>query len=273
MTEPTDTTSPTSPASAASPTTFGAARRLDESIAVSRPVAWLALIGVSALIAIAVIVALVVHVPKVATASATVVFSGGTMAATSPMSGSVQEVKLVVGALVKKGDALMTVRGLDGTAQTVLAPDNGTVLSIPVNVGEVVAAGETVAEMSRWSSETSVSAIAFVSSDEAANFPVGSTVQVFLGNIVRTGTVARVSVVRFPLEAVAEVVGDESLAQTVYQRTNGSPLAVTISVDLGDQTQSADVPAGVTVPSGAAVGVRRVVSDPTLWSMVFGGGG
>lgn len=247
-----------------------AASRLDESIAVTRPAAWLALAAVGALILAAVVVARTVRVPKVANAQATVVFPGGRLAVSSPVAGSVQDVQVAVGNLVWPGDPLITIRGSDGSTQTLVAPELGTVLSVRATIGETVAAGEALVELSRWRSESDVSLIAFVSPAESANFPKGSKVRLSVRDLVRTGTVARVPVVRMPLETVAEVVGDRELARGVYDDTGGSPIALLIDPDTAGPTGTTG-PA--VLPAGTAVSVRRVVSNPTLWSVIFGGEG
>jgi len=270
MTAPTSSPPPAAPAGPPGPS--AAAQRLEESISVTRPGAWVALAAVGALIAAAVVVALVVHVPKVVIVPATATFPAGRITVTAPVAGTVQDVMVVAGVVVAEGDELATVRAADGTVVPVVASEVGTVLSVPVNVGQAVGTGDALAEISRWKAGSDVSVIAFVDPAQAQNFPPGSKVDVLLRNAVATGTVERVSVVRIPLEAVAEVVGDETLGQAVFERTNGSPVAVTVSLDAGipaGGSASAGVP---EIPEGTAVAVRRVVSDPTLWNVLFGEG-
>lgn len=245
-------------------------RQLDDSISVTRPSAWLALAAVVVLIVVAVVVACVVHVPKIATAQGTVVFSGGRLVVTSPIAGKVESLEVAVGNLVWPGDPLARVRGSDGSRRTLVAPEIGTVLSVPVSIGQAVGAGEVVAGLSRWRSEADVSLIAFVSPAESANFPKDSKVRLSVRDLVRTGTVTRVPVVRMPLESVAEVVGDEALAREVYERTDGSPIALLIDPDPPPADRGGS--SSVVLPAGTAVAVSRVVSDPTLWEVVFGGG-
>jgi len=250
--------------------TSSGSRQLDDSIAVTRPSAWLALAAVVVLIVVAVVVACVVHVPKIATAQGTVVFSGGRLVVTAPIAGKVEALEVAVGNLVWPGDPLARVRGSDGSRRTLVAPEIGTVLSVPVSTGQAVGAGEVIVGLSRWRSEADVSLIAFVSPAESANFPKDSKVRLSVRDLVRTGTVARVPVVRMPLESVAEVVGDEALAREVYERTDGSPIALLIDPDPPPADRGGSK--SVVLPAGTAVAVSRVVSDPTLWEVVFGGG-
>ncbi len=224
------------------------------------------LVAVGALIAVAVVVAFVVHVPKVVTVPATVTFPGGRITVTAPVPGTVQDVMVVAGSVVAAGGELATVRGADGTVVTVVAPEAGTVLSVPVNVGQVVGAGEALAKISRSKAGLGVLVVAFVAPDQAPDFAPGSKVDVLLRDAAGTGTVERVSLVRLPLEAVAEVVGGETLGQEVFERTDGAPIAVIVSFDAAG---SASAPG---IPEGTAVTLRRVVSDPTLWNVLLAGG-
>lgn len=270
MTAPTAFPPPAPSPSGGPPGQSAAARRLDESIMVTRPTAWLGLAAVGVLIAAAVVAACVLHVPKVVTVPATVTFPGGRLTVPVTAPGTVQQVLVDVGAVVAPGDQLVTVRDATGATVTLVAPESATVLSVPVTIGQVLKAGDAVAELARWLVGSDAAVVGFVSLGQEGDFPPGSTVDVLLRDGVYTGTVARMSLVRVPLVSVSEVVGDDTLAQGVYERTGGSPLAVTVVSDAATWPDGAASP---SIPAGTAVVLRRVVSDPTVWSLLFGGGG
>ena len=80
--------------------------------------------------------------PKAAPAAA----GAGAVKINSPMPGNILSVKASAGQAVKKGDVLMILEAMK-MENSVVAPEDGTVASIVVAVGDSFEAGATLASL------------------------------------------------------------------------------------------------------------------------------
>jgi len=86
--------------------------------------------------------------PKAAPAPKAAAPSGaaGSVVVTSPMPGKILAVKVQAGQAVKKGDVLMVLEAMK-MENDIVAPQDGTVASVNVSVGDSVEPGATLATM------------------------------------------------------------------------------------------------------------------------------
>lgn len=82
----------------------------------------------------------------VAAPAARVVQAAGPASVTSPLPGTIKEVKVKEGQKVKRGDVLVVMEAMK-MANDILAENDGTVKSIPVKQGDTVNQGDVLVEM------------------------------------------------------------------------------------------------------------------------------
>lgn len=87
-----------------------------------------------------------VAAPKAAPAAAPKAAGAGSVAVTAGAAGKVFKVEASVGQQVKRGDAVVIIEAMKMEIP-VVAPEDGTVASIDVAVGDAVEAGATLATL------------------------------------------------------------------------------------------------------------------------------
>jgi biotin carboxyl carrier protein len=84
--------------------------------------------------------------PKAAPKAAAPAGAAGSVTVTSPMPGKILAVKANAGQAVKKGDVLMVLEAMK-MENDIVAPQDGTVATVNVSVGDSVEAGAVLATM------------------------------------------------------------------------------------------------------------------------------
>lgn len=72
--------------------------------------------------------------------------AAGSVSVTAPMPGKILNVKLQVGAVVKKGDVILILEAMK-MENEIVAPEDGTIASINVATGDSVEAGAVLATL------------------------------------------------------------------------------------------------------------------------------
>jgi hypothetical protein len=104
--------------------------------------------------------------------------------------------------------------------------------------------------------------VGFLSPQQAQDFAPGDGVKVVIGDTSFDATVTTRADRRSSAEAMSEVLGSPVLALAAFQDAGNSPIAVTVEIPNLDGA----------ITDGAIATLRRVVSDPTIWALVMGGG-
>ncbi|MFF7354043.1 MULTISPECIES: HlyD family efflux transporter periplasmic adaptor subunit [Streptomyces] len=165
---------------------------------------------------------------------------GGTGLVQSPYAGVVQEVLARPADTVAQGQPLARVKDAAGRARVVSSPFAGQVVGLPVDKGQVVRPGTTVASVERTDGDTATGggsdpdamvAMVFVPSSRAAGLAPGESVDLSVSTApagtfgLLRGRIESVSPYALTREAVAGLVGGD-LAAHAYAGSSPPHLVV-----------------------------------------------
>ncbi len=205
--------------------------RVDDMIVVTRARAWIGLAIVVLLVAGLVVWALFAQVRITETAKAVALRNGAFSAVTSPVDGTVTEIRAPVSTKVSKGSVVAVVTNTDGTSTALVSPSDGVVLSIRLGVGSVVRTGDVVVRIEQ---DGPIRIRLFPSLPTAEQIAVGDEALVQFDAFGATGpsvTGEVVSIDPVPMTRadVAASLGDAALADFVV--SGGAVVDVEIRVD------------------------------------------
>ncbi len=173
-------------------------------------------------------------IPDRTSVGAVMVREGAISRAVSPITGNVDDVSVSAGDRVTTGQSLVSVTDTDGTTQSITSAVDGVVQAVSVEVGGEVLAGTRVVTIINDSDDGSLSAISYVTAEEAIAFSAVDTVDVSpitadsgtYGNL--EGTVSFIAQVPASTDDISAQVGNATLAQSLSDRAGGTPYLIVI---------------------------------------------
>ena len=151
--------------------------QLDQLLKITRPRAWLALLGLGAVVSAVLFWSFGGSVPLQASGSGILTRSDtGLYGIQAPAFGTVTDVPMQIGEKVSTGQRLATIRAADGSQAAVTSPYAGTILSVSVEAGSIVDAGAHIGVLDP--SGSALEAIAFIPADQGRSIEQGMSVRV-----------------------------------------------------------------------------------------------
>lgn len=121
--------------------------QLDRAITVSKPLSWLALLGVLLIIAAVIIWSVFGRIPETRTVSGVIVDKSDVCAVYSDKTGTVTEIKKQSGEFVNTGDVIATIKTSDGGTADLFPGVSGILTDILLEKGAKVYSGNEIARM------------------------------------------------------------------------------------------------------------------------------
>jgi multidrug efflux pump subunit AcrA (membrane-fusion protein) len=214
--------------------------RLDEVLHITRPRAWLGLIGLATAVLAIVIWAFSGDIPVQAYGSGILARSDtGLYGIQAPVGATVVSVPVHIGDTIAAGQLLASLSLADGTQRSIISPHSGRLLSISAETGSVVAAGQSIGVIDP--TDGPLQAIIFVPAAQGATIQLGTDVRLqpataredVYGDLL--GKVSSVS--RFPAtpNRISFLVQNDALVRSLEA---GGPV-FEVRVDVTPDTNSA----------------------------------
>lgn len=217
------------------------------------------------------------RIPRTAEGSGVIAQPGGIASVESTVSGPVDQVLVSQNSVVGEGQKIAVIGA--GAKQTdITSPFSGTIIDLEIIVGQVVQFGDPLYTLQRATS-TGKSVYLFVPSSEGADLAPGMAVNVSVSTapsaafgVVR-GKIANVSGSPLSTDAVTALVGNPDLAQVLTK--NGPPLLADVTLTQDSKTVSGfkwSTPKGPPFPlePGTPVTAQVVEQQQRPIDVVFG---
>ncbi|MEM8620051.1 MAG: biotin/lipoyl-containing protein [Actinomycetota bacterium] len=210
---------------------------LDSVVLVTDSRTWIAV--VVGLIAVAGLIAwgFLGSIPDRTSVGAVMVREGAISRAVAPTTGNVDDVSVGAGDTVTSGQDLVSVTDTDGNMQSITSAVDGVVQAVSVEVGTEVVAGMRVVTIISDTDDGSLSAVSYVTAEEAIAFSAVDSVDVSpitadsgtYGNL--EGTVSFIAQVPASTEDISAQIGNATLAQALSDRAGGTPYLIVVDFD------------------------------------------
>ncbi|MFJ5547849.1 HlyD family efflux transporter periplasmic adaptor subunit [Streptomyces sp. NPDC093225] len=189
---------------------------LDAAVMLAAPRGWIAVFVVLIVMAGAVGWALVARLDVTVDAPGVLTHPGGTSQVQSPYTGMAKELLVRPAEEVKAGQAIARLTDPAGQVRTITSPFTGKVISAPLNTGQYVRTGATVATVERTDlPEDRLVALVFVPAERAARLVPGRPVDLSVSTAppaafgLLRGRVTSVDPYPLTREALAAIVGGD----------------------------------------------------------------
>jgi biotin carboxyl carrier protein len=209
--------------------------RLDQMMKITSRRGWLALVGLIALVVVALIWGIFGRVPTTISGQGLIIRPGGSFPVPALTVGQVAAINVAAGDLVVQGQVLATVQPLSGGDPVpVTSIQDGRVLEVQVDVGNVVNTGTSVALMDDISKP--LEGVLFLPSPLGKQIQLGMEVKVAplsvdqqnYGHMI--GTVSWIAPSPSTPQGLTRLLENESMVQGIIQSTGGSPIEVHVSL-------------------------------------------
>lgn len=252
--------------------------QLDKAITVTRPMSWIALMGVTLIIVATIIWSVLGTLPTTQTVSGAVVSNDSISAYYSDYSGTVTEVCVVAGDEVEKDDVLLVIKSSDGKEHKVKATEDGTVTSVLTAVETSIYVGAEIARYTPKSAADQVvvcyvplSMAKLLEKDmEVLLYPTSIDTQKYghmEGTVVSVGDYAVATSNMWYVFGADNLVAEQFLA-------NGPVVSVVCKIKTDDDTESgfywsSDKGADLTVSNGTFLSVKIVTDESAPITKLF----
>lgn len=252
---------------------------LDQLSGLARPWTWL---GVAALtLAVAALVAwsFAGRIPRTVSGQGVVAVPNGLASVGSTVSGQIDQLFINPNSVVQQGQEVAVV-GSGANQTKVTAPFSGQIVGLNVSPGQVVQFGQPLYTLQRaFAQPGNTSVYLFVPSTNGGGLAPGMAVNVAVSTApssafgVLHGKVSRVSAAPLSTAAVAALVGNPDLAQTLTK--NGPPLLAEVALTRDSKTRSGfawSTPKGPPFPlqAGTPVTAKVVQQQQKPIDVIFG---
>lgn len=238
--------------------------QLDEMVKVTRPHLVIGICGIALIVVGALVWAFCGTVQATVSGQGLLLTGGGLKNVTADSAGTIRSVSVRPGDVVSNGQQLAIISTLTKSDLIVSAATAGTVVDLPVHLGQPISVGTPIAVISPVGP---LFAKAYVPLDEGKQIKPGMSVRISPATIPSAnygyviGTVASIAPYPVPANEIANDLDSAGLAQEL---TGGETvLALTVSV-----AQDPDAPTGVQWSSGSGPSTALTVGTPAVITVV-----
>lgn len=253
--------------------------RLDEMMHITGRRTWFALAGLITLLTVGLIWGVVGSVPTTVSGQGVIIRHGGGSPIPALVGGQVTAIMTNVDDSVAVGQSIATVLPLTGGSPVdVKSPLAGHVLEIGVDIGNVVQPSTTIATMEQTGQP--LEAVVYLPSHLGKQVRVGMNAEVSPVTVAKqnfgymVGTVSSVAPFPASQQAMSRLLANDTLVQTLFRASGGSPLEVTVALTEDPSTpshfkwSSGDGP-DMQITSGTLIGNQIVISEQRPISLVL----
>ena len=217
--------------------------QLDKAVVITSPSTWLALVGAAGIIVSVILWSIFGRIPENISARGILLDRGGVHTVYSEVAGTVAEVLYETGDHVSKGDVILRMTGkeLEKNEGEIKSNYDGVITEYSVVEGQVIAAGENVARISRKSLDSTV-AVCYIPAEEGRKIDVGMNASIYPSTANKQeyghmkGTVEYVDEFVTSRVEILQQVGLPSLAETFL--SDGPVVEVRFALEKDDTTES-----------------------------------
>jgi multidrug efflux pump subunit AcrA (membrane-fusion protein) len=252
---------------------------LDQLSGLARPWTWLGVAALTLAVVALVVWSFAGRIPRTVSGSGVVAVPNGLASVGSTVSGPIDQLFISPNSVVHEGQEVAVV-GSGANQTKVTAPFSGQVVGLNVSPGQVVQFGQPLYTLQRsFATPSNTSVYLFVPAANGGGLAPGMSANIAVSTApssafgVLRGKISRVSAAPLSTAAVAALVGNPDLAQTLTK--NGPPLLAEVALSRDGKTQSGfawSTPKGPPFPlqAGTPVTAKVVQQQQKPIDVIFG---